>query len=81
MPSVSKKQHDLMKRAAKDKTFAKEKDIKQKMAREWVYQDMALAATDQAHADLIGVSQEKALDYLSKHSDPSKESQPASLDW
>lgn len=81
MPSVSKAQFDLMMRASKDKEFAKERDIKPKMAREWVYQDMAHAATDKAHAELIGVSQEKALEYLSKHSDPSKESHPASLDW
>ena len=81
MPSTSKAQYQLMRRAAKDKDFAKERDVKQKMAREWVYKDMAKVLTDHDHGELIGVSKKEATAYINSHAKPSGESRPSSLEW
>lgn len=81
MPSVSKSQFEFMQSVMQDKDIAKQRNVKQKTAREWVYSDMAQAALDPAHAALIGVKQDEALDYMAKHSDPSKEERPLSGEW
>jgi hypothetical protein len=81
VPSKSEKQYKFMLAASRDAEFAEEANIKQSVAQEWVYSDMELAAEDEEHAKLIGVTQQEAEQYLSTHSKPSKESRPPSSEW
>lgn len=71
MPSVSKDQFELMQAVANDEDVAKQRNIKQKMAREWVYKDMAAVITDTDHGELIGVDRDTAIKYLNDHEPPS----------
>lgn len=62
MPSTSWKQHKFMKRAAADKDFAKEHDIDQKVAQEFVDADEAAGLTTEEDFKKIKKSSESVID-------------------
>jgi len=81
MPSKSEKQFKLMKAAASDKEYAEKRNIKQEIAKGWVYEDMTLAVVDKKHAELLGVTQDEAGEYIARHAAPNYEHFPLSAKW
>lgn len=80
MPSKSEKQFKFMQTAANDKDFAKENNIKQSVAEEWLEKDLELARVDKKHAKLIGITQKEAEAYLTDPPVPSKETHAPSFE-